>query len=319
MTGGRDADVRIPGLAALLARQHGLARRPQLRDLGITDKHVQRQIDAGRWQLVAPEVVSTDNGRLDLWQLRWRAVLHAPASWLGGRSSLQVLGLRGLEPPRVHVLVPRGARPVPLEGVVIHVSDRLVGLDRRRAAGIPLAPAPRAAIDGGAWSPHPRLAAGLVVDVVRQGLATVDGIDAELAVAGRVRHKVAMREALHGARDGAESVAEIDLGPLLLRAGITTFRRQVRVGRRRHDVEATLTDGTILIIEVDGEAHESAERRWADAARDMEAAADGKITVRVPAFAVRYDDVAVVSRLRGIAAAAQRRANRPSMCVQSPL
>ena len=273
----------------------------------MTDKHVQQQIDAGRWQLVAPQVVAADNGRLDADQLLWRAVLHAPTAWVGGRSSLHELGLRGFAPTEVHLLVPRTSRPERLSGVVLHVSDRLDGLDPERGRGLPVTPPPRSVVDGAAWSPHPRLAAGLVLDAIRQGLVTARDVDSELARAGRVRHKVAVRDAIRGALAGAESMAELDIGPLLRAAGITQFRRQVRSGRRRHDVETILADGTILVVEVDGLEHESSQRRWADADRDFSSAADGKITVRVPAYAVRHESARVVERLARIADAARRR------------
>jgi very-short-patch-repair endonuclease len=299
----------VPGLAELLARQHRLARREQLQRLGLTRKHVAAHIGAGRWQLVAPEVVSVDNGRLDRDQLRWRAVLHATTSWLSGRSGLEVLGQQGFEPDAVQLLVPRDARPDRLAGVVIHVSDRLDGLDPSLGQRLPVVPAARAVVDAVAWSAHPRVAAGIVLDALRQGLTTAQEVDHELGLAGRIHHKVAAREALSAWRGGSESVAELDLGPLLRGAGITDFRRQVWSGGRRHDVEAVLADGTILVVEVDGAAHESAQRRWKDSERDAATLAEGKLLLRIPAYAVRHDIVAVVARLRRIADAARRRAH----------
>jgi very-short-patch-repair endonuclease len=298
----------VPGLTELLALQHGLVRRDQLHERGVSRKHVAAHIAARRWQLVAPEVVSVDNGRLDRDQLRWRAVLHAPTSWLGGRSALEVRGLTGFQPDDVHLLVPRDSRPAGLSGVVLHVSDRLDDLDPSRTHGLPVVSAARGVVDAVAWSPHPRMAAGLVLDALRQRLVTVVEIDRELGLAGRIHHKVAAREALAAWQEGAESVAEVDLGPLLRRAGITRFRRQVRSGGRRHDIEAVLDDGTILVVEVDGAAHDSAESRWKDAERDADTVSEGKLLLRVPAFAARHDQGSVVDRLGRVAAAARRRA-----------
>ena len=307
MAGDWDLIAGHDGLAELLSRQHGLARRSQLTAHGISESVVRAQLEARRWQLVAPEVLSVDNGRLDRDQQRWRAVLHPPRAWLGGRSALEVLGLRGFEQDAVDVLVPRDARPRRLDGVVLHVSDRLDGLDPSLARGLPVVAAARAVVDAVAWSPHPRLAQGFVLDALRQRLTSVADVDAELARCGRIRHKVAARDALHAWDDGAESVAEMDVGPLLRRAGITTFRRQVRDGARRYDVEAVLADGTVLVVEVDGRAHDSAEPRWVDAWRDVETAAQGRIVVRVPAHAVRHDQARVVRALSRIAAAAEQR------------
>lgn len=307
MTGRTRYDDTVPGLRDLLSRQAGLARRSQLRQLGVTDKHVAAQVAAMRWTVVAPEVVSTDNGRLDLDQQRWRAALHAPTGWIGGRSALQVLGLRGYEPEGVQLLVPASARPVPLNGVVIHVTGRLDGLEPRRGTALPLTSPARAVVDGASWSPHPRLAAGLVVAAMQQRLVGADELDGQLALAGRIRHKVAIREALRGALEGAESVREMDLGPLLRRAGLRSFRRQALAPGRRHDVEVDLPDGSVLVLEVDGPTHDTPEGRWRDAERDAEVAADGKLSIHIPQYAVDSDPSGVVRRLARIRIAAERR------------
>jgi hypothetical protein len=316
MSGGRLAISAVPGLTELLQRQAGLARRAQLRTLGVTSDHVSEHLAAGRWTLVAPEVVSVDNGRLDQEQLEWRAVLHGPISWLGGRSALRHLGLSGYDPGGTHILVPRDQRPLRLSGVSIHVSDRLPAL--ASSGGLPVTSAARAVVDAAAWSPHPRVAAGLVLAAIRSGLARPQEVDAELSVCGRVRYKTVIRECLADAVAGAESLAEVDVVPLIRRAGLPAPRRQVRSRAGRHDLEVDLADGTILVIEVDGPQHDTPEARWADAARDAVHAADGKLSIRIPAYASRHEAHLVVARLRAIAEAAQARAKQ-SMCSQDGL
>lgn len=311
----------MPGLTELLVRQAGLARRDQLRDLGVTSNHVAEQVAAGRWRVVAPQVVSADNGRLDQHQLHWRAVLNAPLAWLGGRSALAHLGLVGYAPPAVHVLVPRDRRPPRLPDVTAHVSDRLPDVtahasDRLPAAeagaspGLPVTSPARAAVDGAAWEAHPRAAAGLVLAVVQQRLATAAEVLDELAVAGRVRHRAVLRDALAEAADGAESMAEVDVVPLLRLAGLPRPRRQVRSGARRHDLEVDLPDGRVLVVEVDGPQHESPQARWADAERDAALAAEGKLLLRIPAYAVRHEPGRVLTQVRAIHDAARARASR---------
>ncbi|HET7900062.1 MAG TPA: hypothetical protein VFL59_02675 [Candidatus Nanopelagicales bacterium] len=308
MTGRARYDRTVPGLAALLHQQRGLARRSQLRALGVTDGHVRSQLAARRWQLVAPEVVSTDNGLLDRGQLLWRAVLHASTGWLGGRSALEVRGLRGYEPEQVHVLVPMDARPARLRGVQVHVTRRLPGLSTDGLPGfLPLAPLARSVVDAASWSPHPRLAMGVLVAALQQGLVLPREVDAELEAAGRIRHKVAIRAVLADAVGGGESVSEIDLGPLLRRAGLPRFRRQVQAPGRRSDVEVDLPDGSVLVIEVDGPTHDTPEGRWRDSERDAGVAADGKLLLRLPTYAIRFDPDGVVRRLVRIRTAAERR------------
>lgn len=137
---------------------------------------------------------------------------------------------------------------------------------------------------------------------------TVTEVSAELALAGRVRHRAVVRDTLLDAAGGAESVAEVDIAPLLRRAGIPTWRRQVRAGGRRHDIEVDLPDGTVLVVEVDGPLHDSPDARWRDAARDAGIAAEGKLRVRVSAYDVRHEPARVVRALRMIVDAARRRA-----------
>lgn len=409
MPGGRHALDTVPGLAALLTTQAGLARRGQLRRLGVTAGDVDRQVAAGRWRLVAPEVVSADNGRLDAQQLRWRAVLHAPCAWLGGRSALAQRGLAGSPPADEHVVVPRLRRPAALAGVVVHVTRRLpdpaeagehddlpdwlvselstsgpataVQDVRDSAARTPLAiashpmtastastplviasdpvatsaartplviacdpvatsaaraavaiasdpvatstartplviasppvatSAARAAVDAAAWERWPRAAAGLVLAVVQQRLASASEILEELEAAGRVRHRAVVRDALAHAVDGAESVAEVDVLPLLRAAGFGLPRRQVRRAGRRRDLEVDLPDGRLLVLEVDGPLHDTPEARWADADRDAELVALGIQVLRVSTYDIRHDPQRVVTRLRTIHDAARRRAN----------
>ena len=308
MTGSRRATSEVPGLSDLLARQEGLARRSQLSQLGVTRDHIAQQVAAGRWQVLAPEVVAADNGRIDEQQRRWLAVLHATCGWLGGRTALQCRGLTGYKPQAIHVLVLRDRRPAPLPGVVVHVTDRPPGPPPDLGEGLAVTTIPRAAVDGAAWERWPRAAGGLVLSVVQQRLATPAEILAELAVAGRVRHRAVVRDALAEAGAGAESLAEVDVVPLLRRAGLPAPRRQVRSDGRRHDLEVTLPDGMVLVLEIDGPTHDSPESRWADASRDAGVAAVGKLQVRIPAFAVRHQQLEVVTRLVAIRRAAEARA-----------
>lgn len=300
----------VPGLRELFEHQRGLARRSQLAQLGVTRDHVATHVAAGRWQVLTPEVVAADNGSLDEQQRRWLAVLHATCGWLGGRSALQQRGLTGYEPDRIHVLVPRDRRPATVPGVVVHVTDRLPGPAPDLARGLAVTSAARSTVDGAAWERWPRAAAGLALSVVQQRLATPDEVLAELAVAGRVRHRAVLRDALADAGAGADSLAEVDIVPLIRRAGLPAPRRQVAAPGRRHDLELALPDGMTLVIEIDGPAHDNPESRWSDAARDVGVAADGKLLVRIPAFAVRRQQLEVVERLAMIRRAAEARTGR---------
>jgi hypothetical protein len=191
---------------------------------------------------------------------------------------------------------------------VVHVTDRLPLPYPDLERGPAVTSAARSTVDGAAWERWPRAAAGLVLSVVQQRLATPDEVLAELALAGRVRHRAVVRDALAEAGAGADSLAEVDIVPLLRRAGLPTLRRQVGGAGRRHDLEVNLPDGMVLVIEIDGPAHDTPESRWSDAARDVGVAADGKLLLRIPWFAVRHQQPEVVERLTVIRRAAEARA-----------
>jgi len=300
-------DLDAP-LAALVERQQGLVRRAQLREHGMDRHHVAARVASGLWQLVAPEVVSTDNGRLDRSQLLWRAVLHAPGpAWVGHLSSLEEHGLTGWRRDQVHLLIPR-FRLAPLAGVVIHQSDRVPAEAPDLAAGLPLAPPARAALDAACSLPHPTLAGGLIVATVQQRLATVAAIEVEVQAAGRVRNKVAIVAALRSAGDGAESMSEADVEPLVRRAGLPSPRRQVVIAGRRRDLAIDLPDGSVLILEIDGPHHDDPRQRWIDVQRDAELIALGYVVLRLPAYVLRADPGRVVEQLVAIRRHAEARA-----------
>lgn len=295
-------------LSSLVLRQEGLVRRSQLRDHGLTHGHVRARLLAGRWQMVAPEVVSTDNGRLDRRQLLWRAVLHAPgASWIGHLTCLAERGLEGWSRDQVHLLTGRSSRPLPLPGVVIHQSDRL-SEPPDLALGLPLVPAPRATVDAASRMPNARLAGALVLATLQQKVTTAPELDAELGATGRFRHKVAVRAAVASALAGADAMSEVDAEPLILRAGLPRPRRQVVIAGRRRDLVVDLPDSTHLVIEIDGPAHDDPRARWVDSQRDAELIALGYVVLHLPAYVLRSDPGRVVAQLVAIRHHAEQRA-----------
>ena len=300
-------DLAAP-LTDLVRRQEGLVRRSQLREHGVDRFHVAARVASGRWQLVAPEVVSTDNGRLDRSQLLWRAVLHAPGpAWVGHLSSLEEQGLSGWTRDDVHLLVPR-ARIARLRGVAVHQSERVPGSPPDLAAGLPLVPAARATLDAASCLPHPRLAAALVIATLQQKVADVAALRTEIDMAGRIRHKVAITAAVESAANGAESVSEADAGSLVRRAGLPEPRRQVVIAGRPRDLVVDLPDGSVLVLEIDGPHHDDPRQRRLDSQRDAELVALGIQVLRIPAYLVRTEPERIVAQLVAIRRAAEQRA-----------
>jgi hypothetical protein len=155
----------------------------------------------------------THNGPLT-WRQKLRAVsLSAPdLHAICGLSGLQLWRIRGFETEDVHVLVARDARPLAVDGVVMHVheSRRFSAADIVRGPGPQLTPPARAAVDAAAWSADFWTAARLFVAPIQQRRQTAAALRAELVAAGRIRHR---RELLALANDlcgGADALSEVE-------------------------------------------------------------------------------------------------------------
>ncbi|WP_425956275.1 hypothetical protein [Xylanimonas sp. McL0601] len=305
MTGSSRALDAVPGLRALLARQHDVVTRQQLAALGVTKDHVRCQYAAARWQAVSEQVIVTHRGPLSRSARLWVAVLGAPSgSVIGALTALDLLGLRGWGRDGVHVVVPRGATVERYPWLVVHESRRLRSDHVVDVGGLQAHCVERAAVDAAAWQPSWRTAAGLMAAVVQQGLTTVERMHTMLDEVGAVRHRRVSREALADIAGGADSLAEIDFARLCRAASLPEPTRQsVRLdarGRRRFlDVEWRLGGGRRLVVEIDGIGHMERDRWYDDLLRDAEIGADARtIRIRLPAMAARYEPDRVAAIVR---------------------
>src|SRR6476661_6147393 len=109
--------------------QDGLVARRQLNRLGYDDHYIDRQVGAGRWQLVSDVVVCTTTGSLTREQLMWAGVLHAgPGSAIGGLTALERRGLKHWGRDEIMVLLAKSHNLAPLDGVRFVETRRPVGL-----------------------------------------------------------------------------------------------------------------------------------------------------------------------------------------------
>jgi very-short-patch-repair endonuclease len=312
MTGRTRPLDRHPELAALGRAQLGVVRRSQLATLGITRHHVRRQVDAQRWRPIGPNVVVLHTGPLTRAQVRWAAVLHAgPQALLAGLTALEPHGLRGWSRDEVHVLVPLGVSVPSLSGLTVHRTRRLVDEDVVHGGGCPVTTVARSAVDAGRWEKSARRAAAIVLAVVQQRLTTPHELAACLAGFERVRHGAAIATAIEDAAGGADSLAEVDVARLVVRAGLPRPRRQVVIetpdGPRRVDLAVDLPDGRLLVLEVDGIHHAETGVRLADAVKDASVVAAGHQLLRLPVQGVRADPGSVLRQLATIREMASRR------------
>jgi hypothetical protein len=275
------------GIAHVLFVQDGVISRRQVLAHGGDDNDIERLLRGRVWARVHPGVYVEHTGPLTLSQREWAAVLFAAPAALSGWSALSRHGVRtgsdraGLR-GTVEVAVDHGRVIVPPPGV------RVVRMRRFRDRVQPHLSPPRirlehAVLDAAA-STDDLGAVAVIADACGSRRTTPARLLHALDERARMRRRGLLREILVDVAAGTQSVLEwMYLTRVERPHGLPVARRQraVRAGRASayRDVEY-LEAGTI--VELDGRlGHELAADRWADLARDVEAAADGEITVRL--------------------------------------
>lgn len=300
-----DSD-RHPTLFATARLQCGVVSRDQLRHHGVSPAYVSQQVAAHRWRPVGSHVMVLHNTDLTRRQLMGAAVLDAPGVVaLGSHTALELAGFRavGSEAVEIHLVVPRGDRVTPIDGVRVHESRRLDPGWLQTAHGLPVTEVARSAIDAAAWQPWPRFACLMMAAVVQQRLCSATDLEEALGRVGRVRHKHYLRLAVADVAGGSESLGEIDLLRLCRQHRLQVPRRQSsrrdRSGRTRYlDCEWLLPDGSVLVLEIDGRHHMDARSWQDDLRRERTIALSGARVLRATAFEVRLEPSLIVADLR---------------------
>lgn len=301
---GCDLLAAPPPLADVVDRQEGVLTRRQLAAAGFPDRRVRTALDARRWRTFGRTVVVLHNGTLTPRQREWVAVLLPDkAAALAGLSAATAAGLRGFEPDQVHIVVGHDTQVSAPRWVKLHESRRFGVADINPVAAPPRTRAARAVIDAATWSWPPRRACAILCAAVQQRVVPADRLLTELRRAGRIRHVRIMRDILGDIGGGGHTLAEIDLGPLALQAGLPRPRRQVLRpepnGRVRYiDAGFDLPDGTVLAVEIDGAVHLQPQAWWDDTSRQNEIVIAGRPMLRFPSLTVRLDGPAVIDQLR---------------------
>lgn len=302
--GGLDLRAVPRDLVDLAERQAGVLTRSQLANLGFREHHIRAAVEARRWRCFGRAVIVLHNAPLTTGQREWVAVLlpTKPAA-LAGLSGAASAGLRGFEPEKVHIVVPHDTQVRVPAWVRLHESRRFGIEDIARGSAPPHTPIARSVVDAAAWSRFPRRACAILCAAVQQRLTTADRLLAVLRNAGAIRHARIMRDILGDIGGGGHTLAEIDLGPLALRAGLPRPRRQALrpepSGRVRYlDAEFDLPDGKVLVVEVDGRGHLEVGTWLDDADKQNEVVIRGRPVLRFPSLTIRLEGDRVVDQLR---------------------
>ena len=260
----------------VLRQQSGVMSRRQALDAGLQDHQIRRMLRRNEWARVHHGVYVDHTGPPSWLQRAWAAVLYAAPAALCLESAMSIEG------PLIHVAVSRHrAMLVEPDGVRIHHLDHLdervlwnLGPPRLRYEEAALDIASRATgFD----------AIAVLADACQSRRTTADRLLRVLDSRRRVRGRGWLRAVLVDIAEGSCSVLEHGYLNRVERAhGLPRATRQTRstssVGVCYRDTEY----GEKLVVELDGRLfHDSASARNRDFERDLDAAVDGRSTVRL--------------------------------------
>ncbi|NNM47667.1 hypothetical protein [Knoellia koreensis] len=248
-------------------------------------------------------MVTTFTGEPTLQQRQWIAVLHAgDRAMLGGLSALAWWGLKNWVRDEITVVVQNPLSYEPVEGVVFFRTRRDLDRLRHPTKAMPVSRVEPAALLFAAYDRSSRTAKGLLAAVVQQRLTTPERLLEELEELSTLRRSRMLRTALHDISGGAQSLSEMDVRRLCVRAGLRPPNRQVqrmdsRGQRRFTDCEWDLPDGRTLVLEVDGGFHMEVEHWEDDLQRQRRLTTDKRTVVRCTARELRDEADAVAADL----------------------
>jgi len=288
-------------LEAIIDNQAGMVARRQLNAHGVDADRVHSQIRAGRWVARTPRVVSTTTGTLDRQQWLWLAVLHAgPRSMLANLSAAERHGLTGWERQDVSVMVDDQLAFEPVEGIDFFRSRRPFPTMLSPKPGIPSCRLEPAVLLWAGYEATNRAAHAVIAACVQQRLTTPQRMMEWVDQLHPLRRAKPFKRTIDFVEGGAHSGAELDVERMCRRFGLPPPDRQVRRtdrgGKVRWtDAEWLLSDGTTLVLEVDGGYHLDILQAGDDAKRSRRITTRTRVVVRCTAYELIHesDEVAV--------------------------
>ena len=263
-------------LAALAARQRGVATRRQLLGLGLSHETIERRLRAGRLHRVFRGVYAVGHAALPPLGLETAALLAVgEGAALSHQSAAYVDGLLQREPGPVHVTV-RGRQPRSQPGLVVHTSGTLTRRDLRTRQGLLVTAPERTLLDLAATEPgHTVLEA---VDRAEH-LRRTSRPNLESFIGANPRHRGAPKlTRLLTQPFKTRSHAERELIGLVTRAGLPPDATNVKIAGYEADL---LYREPRLIVEMDSWAHHGSREAFErDRVRDAAHVAVGYRVLR---------------------------------------
>jgi len=285
-----------------MSRHHGLATRPQLHELGISARTLDRRVADGLLVPVFARVVALPGIPLDLAALTRACVLALPSAIPTGPSAAALLGHGpwegldlGSEPWLVH---PR-SRSVPVH-FVKHREIKTTW-----AQGVRVAAPAGAVVDLARHWPYED-ALVVVQRALQQRLLSLDQLTAAHAAAPRQSGAGQLARVIRALAEGARSEAERLLIRILRDARVTGWavNLRVRAAGRTYELDVAFPQAR-LAVEVDGRAFHSDPRAFQrDRQRQNDLVSEGWTVLRFTwADLTQRPEVVVERILRQLAAA----------------
>jgi hypothetical protein len=270
-------------LAGLLQQQAGVVARRQIIAVGGSDADIARMIRRRELVRVHEGVFVNHTGPLGRLERSWAAVLFCWPAALCHRSVVDQMTDPRSVPSDVHLAVDSRRQVTRLAGVVVH---RLKDFEAVALMNLspPSVRVEHAVLEVAADAPSERRAVGVLADACQSRRTTAARLLTRLDQLPKLRRRRLIREILVDVSTGAYSVLERRyLRDVERPHHLPSGSRQRRIGEGRslayRDVEYLAQR---LVVELDGRlGHEWSLDRWADLDRDVDAAVDRRLTVRL--------------------------------------
>ncbi|GAB3668516.1 hypothetical protein GCM10027596_39410 [Nocardioides korecus] len=282
--------VDTGAIRALLDTQEGVVSRAQARRRGAGDHDVARLLRRREWSVVHPGVYVTHTGQPTRAEREWAAVLLLAPAALTGRSALGRHGVRtgrdadrDLDTAPVQVAVERRRKVSSRPGIEIVRLSRF-GTDVLGNLSPPRVRLEVVLLDLAAAAADDRAAVAVLADGVGSRRTTAGRLRIALDERPRLRRRAFLASVLADVETGVHSVLEREYLRHVERAHhLPRAARQSPAGDAGHRVVRDVVHGDLgVVVELDGRlGHELARDRWDDLQRDVEAARDGMLTLRL--------------------------------------
>jgi len=273
-------------LTLILSGQGGVIARRQALAAGLSTTAINRRLRRREWARVHPGVYVDHTGPLTWHQRAWAAVLFSWPAALSHDSAVRAIlrdGTQSLDDTTVDVAVDRGRSLVAPSGVRLH---RLADFENRVRwhADPPTVTYEDAVLDLAAAAGSDLDAVGVLTRACGTRRTTADRLLTRLGERRRIGRRAWLSSVLRDIADGICSVLEHGYLVKVERAhGLPTGTRQQPGRSSRGKVYRDVSyDEFGLIVELDGRAfHDSTAARDRDLDRDLDAATEGRETVRL--------------------------------------